>query len=60
MWRNDPRSLLLRAVLLDWLGQLLILIFIILNPKLMGLASDGSPLDGQWVWLGFGWHGATG
>ena len=53
MWRNDPRSLLLRAVLLDWLGQFLILVFIVLNPKLMGLASDGPPLDGQWVWLGF-------
>ncbi len=53
MWRNDPRSLLLRAVLLDWLGQLLILIFIVFNPKLMGFASDGPPLDGQWAWLGF-------
>ena len=53
MWRNDPRTLLLRAVFLDWLGQLLILGFIVLNPKLMGLALAGPPLDGQWVWLGF-------
>ena len=53
MWRNDPRSLLLRAVLLDWLGQFLILVFIVLNPNLMGLSWDGPPLDGQWAWLGF-------
>ena len=32
MWGHDPRTLLLSALLLDWLGQLLILAVIALSP----------------------------
>ena len=54
MWGGDPRSLLLRAVLLDWLGQLLILLLIVLAPDALSVASTGnSNLEDQRAWLVF-------
>ena len=37
MWGHDPRTLLLSALLLDWLGQLLILAVIALSPAWVGV-----------------------
>ena len=42
MWGCDPRSLLLRAVLLDWLGQLLILLVIVVAPDALSAVPTGS------------------
>ena len=50
---NDPRTLLLRAVMFDWLGQLLILALVMLFPPLAGLPSDGITLFSQTGWLLF-------
>ena len=54
MWGHDPRSLLLRALLLDWLGQLLILLGIFFSPGPFEFLSSGSlHFDGQGLWLVF-------
>ena len=54
MWGCDPRSLLLRAVLLDWLGQLLILLVIVVAPDALSAVPTGSSdLEGQRAWLVF-------
>ena len=50
---NDPRSLIIRAFLLDGAGQLLILGFILLAPPLIGWSIGGSNLEGQLSWLLF-------
>ena len=53
MWMNDQRTLLLRALLFDWLGQVLILAFILFMPKWTGIAISGQSLFGQGSWLVF-------
>lgn len=53
MWMHDPRSLILRALLLDALGQLLILGLILWIPSLFNWAIGGSSLEGQAEWLLF-------
>ena len=50
---NDQRTLLLRALLFDWLGQVLILAFILFMPKWTGFAISGQSLFGQGSWLVF-------
>ena len=50
---HDPRSLILRALLLDGAGQLLILGFILWVPPLIGCQIGGSNLEGQGSWLLF-------
>ena len=45
MWRHDPRMLLLSALLLDWLGQLLVLVLIICNPVWLNFSFDNLPLS---------------
>ncbi|CAK22531.1 sugar transferase [Synechococcus sp. CS-197] len=50
---HDPRTLLLRALLLDWLGQVLILALIIAMPAWTGVALGGDSLQGQGPWLVF-------
>lgn len=47
---HDPRTLLLRALLLDWLGQVLILALIIAMPAWTGVALGGDSLQGQGPW----------
>ena len=53
MWIHHPRALILRAVLLDGAGQLLILCFIFWSPVLFGWTIGGSSLEGQGGWLLF-------
>ena len=53
MWMHDPRSLIIRALLLDGAGQLLILGFILWVPPLIGWSIGGSNLEGQGSWLLF-------
>ena len=53
MWGRDPRTLLLRALLLDWLGQILILVLIMLAPAVFGVPIGGMQLEGQRSWLLF-------
>jgi len=50
---HDPRSLIIRALLLDCAGQLLILGFILWVPPLFGWSIGGSNLEGQGSWLLF-------
>ena len=50
---HDPRMLILRAMLLDISGQLLILGLILGVPNLLGWPIGGSTLLGQWGWLLF-------
>ena len=50
---HDPRTLLVRALLLDALGQLLSLGLIIWLPSALGFAIGGSNLEGQGGWLLF-------
>ena len=47
------RTLLLRALLLDWLGQVLILVVLLFMPALTGIAAEGISLQGQLAWLVF-------
>ncbi len=47
MWGRDPRTLLFRALLLDWLGQILILVLIMLAPAAFGVPMGGTHLAGQ-------------
>ena len=53
MWRRDPRTLIFRAVLLDWLGQLLILLLIVASPEAWSGLMGGTTVDGQVSWLMF-------
>jgi lipopolysaccharide/colanic/teichoic acid biosynthesis glycosyltransferase len=54
MLGNDSRFELLRALLLDWLGQLLIFYLFLISPDLLGLyALSVSQLEVQWAWLLF-------
>ena len=53
MWGRDPRTLLLRALLLDWLGQLLILALLMAIPVALAVPIGGSQLEGQGAWLAF-------
>lgn len=53
MWRHDPRTLILWALLLDAAGQLLIIGLILLLPSLLGSTIGGSSLEGQGGWLLF-------
>jgi len=53
LWTHDRRTLLVRALLLDALGQLLTLMLIIWLPSLLGFAIGGSSLEGQGDWLLF-------
>jgi len=53
MWSHDPRKLILWALLLDALGQLLILGLIVWIPSLFNGAIGGSSLEGQGEWLFF-------
>ena len=53
MWGGDPRTLLLRALLLDWLGQLLILALLMASPVALAVPIGGSQLEWQWAWLAF-------
>ena len=53
MWGRDPRTLLLRALLLDWFGQILILVLIMLAPAAFGVPIGGTQLVGQYSWLLF-------
>ena len=50
---HDPRTLLLRALLLDAFGQLLILGLILWLPSQVGVVIGGSSLEGQGAWLLF-------
>ena len=50
---RNPRTLILRALLLDGFGQLLIIGLILWVPNLLGWAIGSSSLDGQWGWLLF-------
>ena len=49
----NPRTLLIRALLLDWLGQLLILVLMLQLLPGTGLALAGGSLQGQGGWLLF-------
>ena len=54
MFGINPRTLLLRALLLDWLGQFLILAWIWITPRWLVLQIARSPYsDGQAPWLVF-------
>ena len=50
---NNPRTLLLRALLLDSLGQVLILALILALPDWIGIPLGGDSLQGQGPWLLF-------
>ena len=50
---HDPRTLILRALLLDGSGQLLILGLILWVPNWLGWPIGGSSLEGQGGWLLF-------
>ena len=50
---HDPRTLILRAMLLDSFGQLLILGLILGVQNVLGWPIGGSSLVGQWGWLFF-------
>ena len=54
MWWHDPRILLLRALLLDWFGQFLILAVIVCNPAWFAFPK-GTPvqLEVHGIWLIF-------
>ena len=47
------RTLLLRALLLDWLGQLLILVLIIWINGRIGIVFDVRSIQSQWPWIVF-------
>ena len=50
---HNPRTLILRALLLDCTGQLLILGLILCVPSIVGQPIGGSSLEGQGGWLLF-------
>ena len=49
----DPRTTLVWALLLDWLGQFLILALILWIPVVFTLQMGGTQLTGQYPWLLF-------
>lgn len=51
MWTASPRRLLLTAALLDVVGQLFVLWFLISLPILLGLSPAELSLENQWGWL---------
>ena len=52
MWASHPRVLLARAILLDWLGQLMILSSIMFTPVWFGFSTDITlRLEDQTTWL---------
>lgn len=51
MWTASPRRLLLTAALLDVVGQLVVLWFLISLPILLGLSPAELSLEKQWGWL---------
>lgn len=54
LWRSDPRVVLLQAVVLDLIGQLLVLMWLFLWPFGLQLHQfDGSGLQDQMPWLIF-------
>ena len=53
MWMHNPRTLIVRALLLDGAGQLLILGLILWVPSLVGLTIGNTSLEGQLSWLLF-------
>ena len=53
MLGRDPRTLLLRAVLLDWFGQLLILLLLLASPEAWSGPMPSTTFDGQGPWLVF-------
>lgn len=54
MWvSSNPRSLLLRALLLDWCGQFLVFSLISVSTLTVGLPLGGGALHGQGPWLVF-------
>lgn len=53
MLGHNPRNLILRALFLDWLGQLLILFLIFVSPSWQEIPTNGNSLEGQWFWLVF-------
>ena len=53
MWMNDLRTLMLWALLLDWLGLVLILALVLWMPHWTGIAIGGDSLNGQGPWLVF-------
>ena len=50
---HDLRTLLLRALLLDWLGQASILAMMLWMPTWTGIVIGGESLQGQELWLVF-------
>ena len=51
---HDPRTLLLRALLLDWFGQLLILALILFSSEWLSLPMAASSLfEVNYLWLIF-------
>ena len=50
---HNPRTLILRALLLDGLGQLLMLGLILWAQALLGWTIGGNSLEGQGGWLLF-------
>ena len=50
---NDLRSLLFRALLLDWFGQALILSFLLFIPALTADVQGLGSFEVQWSWLAF-------
>ena len=50
---HDLRTLLLRALLLDWLGLVLILALVLWMPHWTCIALGGDSLHGQGPWLVF-------
>ena len=53
MWRSNPRSLLLRALLLDSCGQALIIWLISASSLSVGLPLEAGVFHGQGLWLVF-------
>ena len=53
MWGPDPRTTLVWALLLDWLGQFLILALILWIPVVFTLPMGGTQLTGQYPWILF-------
>ena len=53
MWMHDQRTLLVRVLLLDAFGQLVLLGLILWIPSLIGFEIGGNSLKGQGPWLLF-------
>ena len=53
MLGREPRTLLLRAVLLDWFGQLLILLLLLSSPEAWSGPMPSTAFDGEGPWLVF-------